>query len=130
MSIFLFFFIFTNSKEYFFIHNNPGNQIQHSKKVAEFLAPKINNKPYNIGTWPVQFTEDPYVYFLEVKGLYPADRNKIEITDQMFVLCQEEPCLVLNSPSWNISMFGRPMIESQWEYEGLIIYKLIHESGS
>lgn len=125
--IFFLFYIVANVKDYYFLYQKGGNQIAHSKKVAEFLAQKIDNKPFNIATWPVEFTEDNYVYFLELKGLMPADRKKIEITDQMFILCNKEPCQVTNSPSWNISMFGPAKIDKIWGVEGIKIYRLIHK---
>ncbi len=125
--ILLFIYITLNAKNYHFLYQKGPNQIAHSQKVAEFLADKIGNKPFNIATWPVEFTEDNYVYFLELKNLYPANRQRLEITDQMFVLCNKEPCRIINSPSWNISMFGPAKIDKIWEFEGIKIYKLIHQ---
>lgn len=121
-------YIIVNVKNCYFLFDQPGNQIQYASNVANFLADKIDHKPFNIATWPVEFFEDQFVYFLELKGLVPADRTKVEITNQMFVLCNQEPCKVLNSPSWNISMFGKAKIDTIWEFEGLKIYKLVHES--
>jgi len=106
---------------------NPAYQIQHAQKVANFLAEKIENKPFNIATWPVELTEDNFVYFLELKGLRPANRSKIEITNQLFVLCNQEPCQVLESPSWNISMFGKTKVAKIWTIDGIKIYKMIHD---
>jgi len=127
--IYLFFlaFIIVNSQKYYFLYQKPQNQIIHSKKVADFLAEKIAGKPFNIATWPVEFFEDNYLYFLELKNLRPANRLKQEITDQMFVLCAKTPCQIINSPSWNISMFGPAKIDKIWDYEGLKIYKLVHK---
>lgn len=127
LTIILITYFFLNFKNYNFLWQKGENQIEHSKKTAQFLAEKINNQPYNIATWPVEFAEDNYLYFLILKGLKPANRQKIEITDQMFVLCQKQPCQVINSPSWNISMFGKAKIDKIWKFEGLYIYKLIHE---
>jgi len=105
----------------------PGYQIKHAQKVANFLAEEIDNKPFNIATWPVELTEDNFVYFLELKGLRPANRNKIEITNQLFVLCNQEPCQVLESPSWDISMFGKTKVAKIWTIDGVKIYKMIHD---
>lgn len=121
-------FIFLNFQKYPYFKYQGNNQIKHSKKVALFLKEKINNKPYNIATWPVDFTEENYLYFLELEKLKPANRQKVEITNQMFILCAKEPCQIINSPSWNISMFGKSKIDKIWNYEGLKIYKLIHEN--
>jgi len=120
-------FIILNWQKYYFLSQKPPNQILHSQKVADFLAKKIAGKPFNIATWPVEFFEDSYLYFLELKNLRPADRLKQEITNQMFVLCAKTPCQIINSPSWNISMFGPAKIDKIWDYEGLKIYKLVHK---
>jgi hypothetical protein len=124
--IIVFLYIVVNAQKYYYFTREPNNQISHAQRFADFLAPKIGNKPYNIATWPIDFTEDPYLYFLELKGLRPADREKTEITDQMFVLCNKEPCSIIDSPSWNISMFGKAKIADQWEFERIKIYKLAH----
>lgn len=110
----------------FFVPEGNG-QINHAKRVAQFVGSKVGNEPYNIATWPVYFTEDNYIYFLSLQGQAPADRKKLEITNQMIVLCGEQPCLVENSPSWNISMFGPAKIDTMWEFEGIKIYKLLHK---
>lgn len=102
-----------------------ANQIGQAQKVADVLAEKIDKKPFNISTWPVEFTEDSYLYFLELKELIPADRRKVEITNQMFVLCNKEPCQIIDSPSWNISMFGKAKIAGEWRVDDVKIYKLV-----
>lgn len=126
ITILLVIYVIFNAKNYNFFFGEGNKQIQHSQNVANFLAGKINNQPFNIASWPVSFAEDNFVYFLELKGLIPADRSKVEITNQMFVLCNQEPCMVINSPSWNISMFGKAKIDKIWEIEGIKIYKLSH----
>ncbi len=126
ITMFFITYISMNLKSAYFLFQKPSNQIQHAQVVADFLAEKIDHRPFNIATWPVEFFEDSYLYFLELKGLIPADRSKFEITNQMFVLCNKEPCMILNSPSWNISMFGRVKIDTIWTVEGIRIYKLIH----
>ena len=98
-----------------YIFGQSWDQISHAQKTANFLADKIDQKPFNIATWPVEFFEDQYLYFLELKDLRPEDRAKSEVTDQMFVLCAKEPCQIINSPSWNISMFGRAKIDKIWQ---------------
>ncbi len=127
VTILLFSYIGINAKNYYYFTREPNNQVKHAQTVANFLAPKINNKPYNIATWPIDFTEDNYLYFLELRGLVPADREKVEVTDQMFVLCNTAPCSIINSPSWNISMFGKAKVAEKWEIERIKIYKLVHD---
>lgn len=126
--VFIIGFLFLNWEKYPYFRYKGANQIQKAKKVAEFLERKIENKKFNFATWPVDFGEEPYLYFLELKNLKPASREKVEITNQMFVLCDQEPCQIINSPSWNISMFGKAKIDKIWKVEDLKIYKLIHEN--
>jgi len=123
--VFIIMFALLNFQKFSFINSVAANQIGHTEIVSNFLAEKINHQPFNIATWPVEFSEDSYLYFLELKGLRPADRQKIEITNQMFVLCNKDPCQIINSPSWNISMFGKAKITNQWKVEDVKIYKLV-----
>ncbi|MBI3366324.1 glycosyltransferase family 39 protein [Candidatus Roizmanbacteria bacterium] len=128
VTTFITMYIALNLKSAYFLFQKPNNQIKHAQIVANFLAEKIGNKPFNIATWPVEFFEDSYLYFLELKGFIPVDRSKLEITNQMFVLCNKEPCQVIKSASWNISMFGKSKIDKIWTVEGIKIYKLVHEN--
>lgn len=104
----------------------PGFQLMHSRTVADFLGQKINHRPFNIATWPVELTEDNYLYFLELQGMIPSDRRRVIIADQLFVLCNQAPCRVLDSPSWNISMFGPGKIDKIWTVAGIKIYRIVH----
>ncbi len=121
-------FAYINSSRYFFLKNEPNNQAAHAKRLALFLKYKIGGQPFNVATWPIAFSEEPYLYFLEVEGIRPANRELSEITSQMYVLCNEEPCSIINSPSWNINMFGPAKIAYKWNIEGINIYKLVHEN--
>lgn len=122
----VFLYIGVNIQKYHYFTQEPNYQVEHAQRIANYIAPKINSKPFNIATWPIDFTEDNYLYFLELKGLKPADREKSEVTDQMFVLCNASTCSIINSPSWNISMFGKAKIANQWETERIKIFKLVH----
>jgi len=120
-------YVVVNMQDYKFFTRKPNKQIKHAQTVARLLKEQIGNKPFNIATWPIDFTEDPYLYYLELDGLRPAKRELSEITEQMYVLCNTEPCSIIDSPSWNINMFGPAKITYKWESEGIIIYKLAHE---
>ncbi len=119
-------YIGSNAQNYYYFTREPNNQISNSERLADYLASKINKKPFNIATWPIDFTEDPYLYYLELRGLRPADREKAEVTDQMFILCNTQPCSIIDSPSWNINMFGKAKVANEWEFERIKIYKLVH----
>lgn len=121
-------YIAFNAKQYSFLTGPSNNQIVYAERIAESIAPHIDNKPFNFATYPIEFTsEDTFLYFLEKQGLRAANREGKEVTDQMYVLCDREPCRILDSHSWNIEMFGKAKIDTMWEVSGVKIYRLIHE---
>lgn len=126
--IFIILFAYLNITKMYFLSENGNNQIQHAKTIAASMGEKINHQPFNFATWPVDLGEDTYLYFLELDDMPVADREKLEVTDQLIVICSKEPCMVLDSPSWNISMFGKAQIQDQWEIGGLKIFKLVHDT--
>jgi len=124
--LFCLLYLIGNFQKFKVILSPGGNQIKAAENVAQFLSPKIGKQPFNFATWPVAFSEDNYLYFLELYGQKVADRRQIEITNQLFVVCEKRPCPIINSPSWNISMFGKARVAKMWRYQRLLIYKLVH----
>ncbi|OGK62045.1 hypothetical protein A2334_04200 [Candidatus Roizmanbacteria bacterium RIFOXYB2_FULL_38_10] len=128
LSILLAVYLVFNMKDYYFITGPANNQILHAQRVSSTLLPYIDRKPFNFATYPIEFTsEEAYLYFLEKQGLKAANREAREVTQQMYVLCNQEPCNVLDSHSWNIDMFGEAKIDTMWEIEGIKVYRLIHK---
>jgi len=117
-------YIFLNFQKYYFLRNQPNNQIAHAKKVAQFLDKKIGKEKFNFAVQPDGDPEDAYLYFLELKGKVPLDRKKLEVGNEMFIVCGND-CDLKNTKSWNINMFGKFEISSEWSVEGVRIYKLI-----
>jgi 4-amino-4-deoxy-L-arabinose transferase-like glycosyltransferase len=117
-------YIFLNFQKYYFLRNQPNNQIAHAEKVAQFLNKKIGKEKFNFAVQPDGDPEDAYLYFLELKGKVPLDRKKLEVGNEMFVVCGND-CDLKNTKSWNINMFGKFKIVNQWKTEGIKIYKLI-----
>lgn len=118
-------FIVLNSQGYNFIFKKGQNQIFHAKKIASFLNKIIHIKKFNFAVQPDGWQEDAYLYFLELMGKRPLDRRKVEIGDEMFVVCGN-PCDLYHTRSWNIKMFGEFKIVNEWVVDDVKIYKLIH----
>ena len=121
----LLFFIYIQTNGYAFFYANQLNQIQHAKKVATFLNQKIGPAPFNFAVQPDGWQENAYLYFLELFGKRPVNRELKEVTNQMFLLCGN-PCDPYKTKSWNVTMFGTFTIKESWDVEGVKIYKLIH----
>lgn len=117
-------FIFLNFQKYPYFRNQPNNQIAHAEKIAEFLDQKIGNEKFNFAVQPDGDPEDSYLYFLELKGKVPLDRKKLEVGQEMFVVCGNT-CDLMNTKSWNVNMFGEFKISNEWVVEGVKIYKLV-----
>jgi len=120
-------YIVSNISTLSFLKGPQNDQITYSKNVADSIKKRMNGKNFNFATYPTDFSsEESFIYFLELDGFTLADRTKNQITNQMFVVCNKEPCIVLDSPSWNISMFGKAKIDTMWKVEDLQVYKLTH----
>lgn len=98
------------------------------KKLGSFIAAQEGSKKINLSTYPIEFTSrDCYQYFIELNGGSVVDGSSPEVADTMYVLCDKEPCRILNSDSWNIQMFGKAKIDTMWNVDGIRIYKLLHK---
>jgi len=126
MTLFLVGFIYLNAPHYNFLWQTPSNQIGQARSVANFLDKIITVKRFNFAVQPDGWQEDSYLYFLELKGKVPVDRKKLEIGDEMFVVCGN-PCNIEKTKSWNITMFGKSRLVSHWAVNGVDIYKLVHD---
>lgn len=123
-SLFLIAFIALNVQKYSFLFTQPSKQIEHSRNVGNFLNKVIDQNKFSFAVQPDDWQEDTYLYFLELKGKIPVDRKKIEISNQMFVVCGNN-CDLYHTPSWNVNMFGKFRINNNWTVDNVKIYKLI-----
>lgn len=115
---------------YDFLWGKPSHQDASPIVVGEFIAKQTNGKRINLATYPVEFTSrDSYQYFIEYYGGSVVDGNSSEVTDTMYVLCDRQPCKILNSQSWNIEMFGRAKIDRIFYEGGIVIYRLKHATS-
>lgn len=98
------------------------------RELGSFIAAQEGSKKINLTTYPIEFTSrDCYQYFIELYGGKVVNGTSPEITNTMYVLCDKEPCRILNSDSWNIQMFGKAKIDTMWNVDGISIYRLLHK---
>ncbi len=109
----------------------PNNQMKRSEDVANKIIELANGEKFNIAVVAERNYEGGYQYFLE------KNRAKIveidaqipdTITKQLFVICEMEKtkCNPTNSPKAQVASFGWSKIDSEYEVDGVIIYKLSH----
>jgi len=112
---------------YSFIWAPASRQDETPKRVGAFIANQTGSQTINLATYPIEFTSrDCYQYFIEYYGGHVIDVSDPRIMDTMYVLCDKEPCHILNSHSWNINQFGKATIDTIWTVSGITIYKLKH----
>lgn len=113
------------------ILKEPNNQMRRTENVANKIIELSDGNKFNIAVIAERNYEGGYQYFLEVKNakLVSIDAQLPDtITKQLFVICEMEKtkCNPTNSPKAEVANFGWSKIDSEFEIDGVIIYKLVH----
>ena len=114
--------------------NNPNNQMQRAKNVANKVLEVADGKPFNLAVLAERNYEDGYRYFMDIKDatvLHADIWDKKTIADTLMVICEKpkNECDPTHSAKAEVANFGWSKIESEYEVDGVIIYKLIHSNG-
>lgn len=120
-------FVLIQSQSFSFIWEKPSRQYELPEQIGKEIAIKTGGERINLTTYPTDFTSrDCYQYYIELNGGNVIDGSSNEVAQSLFVLCDKEPCRIINSDSWNIQMFGPAKIDTMEKINGINIYKLIH----
>ncbi len=113
-----------------------NNQIDQVKGIAHFVLEKTGGRPFNFAIAGSGNSDHAYRYFFKLAGKEPIiikgiteDPQRKSVTDQLFVVCEINPCSPLGESSNDIAGFGRGEIEDVWDVSVLKVYKLKHYSG-
>lgn len=109
----------------------PNNQMKRSENVANKIIELSKGDKFNIAVVAERNYEGGYQYFLEknkAKVVEIDAQIPDTITNQLYVICEMEKtkCNPTNSPKAQVASFGWSKIDSEYEVDGVIIYKLIH----
>lgn len=110
---------------------NPNNQMKRAQNVSSKVLEIAEGKPFNLAVLAERNYEDGYRYFMELENVQVmhADRwDQKTIVENLIVICekQKEKCDPTHSPKAEVANFGMSKIVSDFEVDGVIIYKLIH----
>lgn len=116
----------------------PGNQqVNQMKMISEFILEKTNDRPFNFAISGSGNSDHAYRYFFKLAGKDPVqiyglniDPQRVTVTDQLFVVCEQKPCSPLGESALQIAGFGRAEIEDEWDISVVRIYKLRHYMGN
>lgn len=124
--LFLIFFIKNQLAYYPFLKKEGNFQTRIAQKIANSIINNNPQTPYQIV--PIPFTEiDFHVrYFLEIMGKRPLDYDSAKEGKEIYVLCYEKECDVLNHPQWQIAAFKNKKVDKIWLVDRVKIYKVVH----
>jgi len=114
-----------------FSHNQflyqPPRQLWTTKQIVQSIQQKSNQEPFNLALLAKQNYDPPYRYFF-YQNEAPLYDLKDKITNQLFVICEpwQIECQPINNPEWAVAAFGWAKIDSQWEINGIHIFRLVH----
>lgn len=103
----------------------PNNQLARTQEVTKFIISQAGDKPFNFALIANSNYDSAYQFYLDQYGHKPKV-VPIEITDQLFVVCEDSVCKPIGHPKYEIAGFGWTTIEWEKEFDGVKIYKLIH----
>lgn len=120
-------FLVGNLSKLSYLTSQGSNQITKARTLADTVAPLVTSSQYQIVSLPATESNEPMRYFLEINHKTPFAMDSAEQPDELFVLCYQQPCEVLENKQWNISIFKNATIGTQLRTDGVTIYKLIHK---
>ncbi len=103
----------------------PNRQLQKTEAVADYVIEQSAGKPFNFALISKNNYDAAYQFHLITKG-HPAQLLQVQITDQLFVVCEDPICEPVNNPKYEIAGFGWVTIEKESDFQGVKVYKLVH----
>lgn len=115
----------------------PNRQKNQIRDIAEFVASKTDNKPFNFGLITPANSDHGYRYYLEIMDRKPVtiendmvDPERRTVTDQLMVVCEDKDCKPLGDPLYEVAGFGQAEIAGQWDLQHVKVYRLIHAKNA
>ncbi|KKQ24372.1 MAG: hypothetical protein US40_C0005G0046 [Candidatus Roizmanbacteria bacterium GW2011_GWC2_37_13] len=123
--LFVFGLIFLNFQKYPYFHNPSNNQIQLAHKIAKKIYDNIDKEKFTVTALPEKYSDSTYRYFLELWKKRSIEKDSLEKADELFLVCEKRCSPIIGNPQWDIAYFAPNKIVSEWNIEGVRIYKLI-----
>ncbi len=106
----------------------PQNQLLKTQEIAKFVIREANGQPFNFALIAKSNYDPAYQFYLDYYG-YKPKMIPFEVTDQLFVVCEDEVCEPIGHSKYEISGFGWAEIASEKAVWGVKIFKLVAYSG-
>ena len=104
---------------------SPHNQLKRTQEVTKFVIAQSENKPFNFALIAEHNYDSAYQFYFDLYGHKPK-QVPFDKTGQLFVVCEDKVCEPVGHPKYEIAAFGWTKIESVKDFEGVKVFKLIH----
>jgi hypothetical protein len=123
----LLFLSYTNLGSLKYILVKGSNPVPRARKIASSIFSEVKKDSFQMVALPYTESDAPYRYFIEIMGKTPLPEDTIDNPDELFVLCFENKCEILNNGQWQIAAFSNKKVEKSWVIEGIRVYKVVHK---
>ncbi|MBI4037242.1 glycosyltransferase family 39 protein [Candidatus Daviesbacteria bacterium] len=107
------------------LKNPPNYQLQKTQQIAKFVISQSKDQPFNFALIAKSNYDAAYQYYLW-RYQYAPKVLPIEMTDQLFVVCEDDVCNPIGHAKYEIAAFGWAKIDNASQILGVKVYKLIH----
>ena len=111
----------------------PNRQLAQVEKISRFVLDKSDGKPFNFALISRGNSDHAYRYFFTLENHPPItientqnDPKRKSVTEQLLVVCEQNPCHPLGNSLWEVAGFGRAEIVGEWNVSVVKVYKLVH----
>jgi 4-amino-4-deoxy-L-arabinose transferase-like glycosyltransferase len=102
-------------------------QLATTRSITDSVVSSSKGDPFNFSLL-AKMNYDPGYRYLLAESNAPVKLLNEQVTDQLFVVCEpfQIECNPINNPEWSVAAFGWAKIDSQWEINGIKIFRLVH----
>jgi 4-amino-4-deoxy-L-arabinose transferase-like glycosyltransferase len=105
----------------------PPMQLTTTNSIDNSIISASGGQPFNFALL-AKMDYDPGYRYLLAQNNAPVALLQDKITEQLFVVCEpfQMDCNPINNPEWSVAAFGWAKIDSQWEINGIKVFRLVH----
>jgi 4-amino-4-deoxy-L-arabinose transferase-like glycosyltransferase len=104
----------------------PARQLERTEKIARLVIKISGDKPYNFALLAGNNYDAGYRFYLE-RYNHPPRRLPQEVTEQLFVVCEDTVCEPAASSNIEVAAFGPSVVDEECQLSGARIVKLSHK---
>lgn len=105
--------------------NPPNNQLKRTQDVAKFIIGVAGGRDLNFALIAKSNYDSAYQFYLDRYGHKPK-QVPFDITEQLFVVCEDEVCDPTHNAKYEVAAFGWSKIDWMKDIYGVKIYRLVH----